>query len=233
MEWIVLAVQLIILAGVGTLILLTRNYLPSYANEKGKNLATREDVHEITDKIESVKAEYAKEIESLKSHLTAKSQILTLRYVKLTELKEKIAQMKSEGSILNILKAASTGDNPEEECMKYLRGLESQSRDLETMLLTYSHLFSIENRAKIKEKVEERGTYEITFVQDLSKVKELSDNDRKRALLESYAAKCNYHSDSMHILLTLVEEELEQVTRQIESGLPDLANPPDNQGLKQ
>jgi hypothetical protein len=38
--------------------LFTRRYLPSYAAENGKNLATNEDIKEITEKIEGVKAAF-------------------------------------------------------------------------------------------------------------------------------------------------------------------------------
>lgn len=41
-------------------------YLPGYLTEKGKNLATKEDVEHITDKIESVKAQYALLVEATK-----------------------------------------------------------------------------------------------------------------------------------------------------------------------
>jgi len=34
--------------------LLLKGYLPSYAREKGKNLATKEDIEVITDKVEAV-----------------------------------------------------------------------------------------------------------------------------------------------------------------------------------
>lgn len=46
---------------------LVRFYLPGYMKEKGKNLATKEDVADITNKIEQVKAEYAKQLEHYKS----------------------------------------------------------------------------------------------------------------------------------------------------------------------
>ncbi|MBN1929170.1 MAG: hypothetical protein JW764_06480 [Chlorobiaceae bacterium] len=49
--------------------LLLRNFFPSYSKEKGKNLATKEDIQGITEKIESVKAEYAKSIEAVKTKL--------------------------------------------------------------------------------------------------------------------------------------------------------------------
>ncbi|MGO9568089.1 MAG: hypothetical protein ACLP5H_11150 [Desulfomonilaceae bacterium] len=57
-------------------------FLASYLTAKGKNLATQEDVKKITDKIESVKIEYAKELESLKSELNAKFHAQTVRFEK-------------------------------------------------------------------------------------------------------------------------------------------------------
>lgn len=39
---------------------LIERFLPSYFSEKGKNLATKEDIKGITDKIESVRADYAR-----------------------------------------------------------------------------------------------------------------------------------------------------------------------------
>ncbi|MCB4792797.1 MAG: hypothetical protein LHV68_13085 [Elusimicrobia bacterium] len=35
-------------------------YFRNYLKKKGENIATKEDIHEITDKIESVKQTYAK-----------------------------------------------------------------------------------------------------------------------------------------------------------------------------
>lgn len=60
--------------GLGTVIgaavvyLLLKSFLPSYLSEKGKNLATKEDVASITDKVESVKTDYAKVLEELRSN---------------------------------------------------------------------------------------------------------------------------------------------------------------------
>ena len=47
--------------------LLLKIYLPGYLSEKGKNLATSEDIEKITQKIESVKLDYSKLLEELKS----------------------------------------------------------------------------------------------------------------------------------------------------------------------
>lgn len=49
----------LILAGVGSLVLL-RTGLPAYIAEKGKNLATREDIEEITRKIESIRGDISR-----------------------------------------------------------------------------------------------------------------------------------------------------------------------------
>ena len=45
-----------IVAGI-VVFFLIKYFLPGYLSEKGKNLATREDIVEITDKIEEVKAQ--------------------------------------------------------------------------------------------------------------------------------------------------------------------------------
>ena len=39
--------------------------IKSYYSEKGKNLATKEDIKDITDKMESVKLDYLRRIETL------------------------------------------------------------------------------------------------------------------------------------------------------------------------
>jgi hypothetical protein len=45
--------------------LIVKNFLPSYLIEKGKNLATREDVGAITKEIEDVKHQYAQQLQQL------------------------------------------------------------------------------------------------------------------------------------------------------------------------
>jgi hypothetical protein len=53
--------------GGGIIFLLIKSYIPSYLTEKGKNLATKEDIAAITDEIEGVKIGYASVLEELKS----------------------------------------------------------------------------------------------------------------------------------------------------------------------
>ena len=56
------------LLGAGILYLIIKSFIPSYLSEKGKNLATKEDIATITDKVESVKTDYAKVIEEVRSN---------------------------------------------------------------------------------------------------------------------------------------------------------------------
>jgi hypothetical protein len=68
----------IILLAVGLVYFLLNKTIPSYFSEKGKNLATKQDIGDITDKIESVKKIYQSEIEELKSSLAKEREITTL-----------------------------------------------------------------------------------------------------------------------------------------------------------
>lgn len=56
------------LVGGGIVFLLIKSFIPSYLSEKGKNLATKEDIATITDKVESVKTDYAKVLEEIRSN---------------------------------------------------------------------------------------------------------------------------------------------------------------------
>ncbi|MFV5215526.1 hypothetical protein ACLIIZ_17525 [Azonexus caeni] len=69
MNEILISLQILILLGIGCIFLL-RNYLFSYSSGKGKNLATKEDIEEITRKVEDVKSVYVAEIERLKMDLS-------------------------------------------------------------------------------------------------------------------------------------------------------------------
>jgi hypothetical protein len=53
-----------VVAGV-IVFLLLKSFLPSYLSEKAKNLATKEDVEVITDKIERVRGQYAENLQNL------------------------------------------------------------------------------------------------------------------------------------------------------------------------
>lgn len=63
---IMLLLQAITLLVIGWLI---KSYFPSYFSEKGKNLATKEDVGRITDEVERVRLLYAVDLERTKNEL--------------------------------------------------------------------------------------------------------------------------------------------------------------------
>lgn len=64
-----LAVHVVLLVSIFIGGLLIKIYLPGYIGEKAKNLATKEDIADITSKIEQVKVEYAKQLELYKSDI--------------------------------------------------------------------------------------------------------------------------------------------------------------------
>jgi len=58
MEAIIQIINILIIIAFGIILLFRRFYLPSYLNKKGENLATKEDIAEITKRIEAVKIEF-------------------------------------------------------------------------------------------------------------------------------------------------------------------------------
>lgn len=68
---------LLAIIGVGLLI---KFYLPPYFGEKGKNLATKEDIAGIEKEIQNVRSKYSHDLELLRSDLTKKSYIYGVQY---------------------------------------------------------------------------------------------------------------------------------------------------------
>lgn len=63
--------------GISSVVALLSRYVPAYLGEKGKNLATKEDIADITRKVEAVKAEYATELEAARDALRRQSAVET------------------------------------------------------------------------------------------------------------------------------------------------------------
>ena len=61
-------------------ILALRAFLPKYIEEKAKNLATKEDVGDITATIERVRSQYATDLERVRSDLTRSLNVHKLQY---------------------------------------------------------------------------------------------------------------------------------------------------------
>jgi len=63
--------------------LFIKNYFPSYMDEKGKNLATKEDIAEITRKSEEVQDEFRREYEKFSSDMKFKYDFYYKQYIEL------------------------------------------------------------------------------------------------------------------------------------------------------
>ena len=92
-------------------------FCASYISQKGKNLATREDIEKITDKIESVKIEYAKELEDLKSQLNVGVHVHTVAFEKefkvLEEVWERLIELRNSGEQFTPGFKSGSLDDPE------------------------------------------------------------------------------------------------------------------------
>ena len=95
---IVLILEILSVAGILVLIFLVRGYLPTYVTEKGKNLATKEDIAEITRQIEGAKAEYTHELEAVRAAIGSRLGIHQFRYQReydlLSHLAEKVIELR-------------------------------------------------------------------------------------------------------------------------------------------
>ncbi|MGB8952602.1 MAG: hypothetical protein WCC06_08035 [Candidatus Aminicenantales bacterium] len=60
MDYIILILNIVIVIGIWIATLLIKNALTSYLKKKGENLATKEDIRDITQKVESVKIDLNK-----------------------------------------------------------------------------------------------------------------------------------------------------------------------------
>ena len=78
---------------VGLVIGLFVHFLFRYFGKKGENLATKEDITAITDKMEIVKHEYAKQLESAKAELTIQLSTNSFRYEKEYEILKELMSL--------------------------------------------------------------------------------------------------------------------------------------------
>lgn len=80
MEWLIIILNAVFVFLLG---LFLKNYLPSYMDEKGKNLATKEDVQEITRKTEEVQKEFKEGFELFSSDVQFKYDFYFKQYSEL------------------------------------------------------------------------------------------------------------------------------------------------------
>lgn len=75
MEYLVFILNIIVVISILTIGLIVKNYVPKYISEKAKNLATKEDIEQITDQVESIKRQHAVELEKFKTELDVKAAL--------------------------------------------------------------------------------------------------------------------------------------------------------------
>lgn len=83
MEWIQIIIDVLIIIAIFLFGLFVKNYLPSYMSEKGKNLATKEDIQEITQKTEEVQQEFREKFELFSSDVRFKYNFYNRQYSEL------------------------------------------------------------------------------------------------------------------------------------------------------
>jgi hypothetical protein len=71
LDIVLLVLNIIIIVGVSVVSILGKGFF----SEKAKNLATKKDISEITEKIESIKSHYAHELEKSKAQLQVSSEL--------------------------------------------------------------------------------------------------------------------------------------------------------------
>lgn len=79
MELIANALLALNLGGLAVAALLFRGHLTSYVSEKGKNLASKEDLFHLTQIVEGIKALHTSELEHIKAGLLAEGQVTERR----------------------------------------------------------------------------------------------------------------------------------------------------------
>lgn len=72
--------------------LILGRFLPSYAAKKGENIATKEDIDEITSKIQAVKSRHRKAIESLRSELRRTAVEHEVRFSRLHQRRAEVIE---------------------------------------------------------------------------------------------------------------------------------------------
>ena len=69
-KWLIVGMNICTWVALFIVFIWLKKYLPDYLKEKGKNLATKEDIGEITDRIEAVKTDYARQLELFKNEIS-------------------------------------------------------------------------------------------------------------------------------------------------------------------
>ncbi|MDT7836908.1 hypothetical protein [Aquabacterium sp. OR-4] len=103
---------LLLLATIGVLWLVLRSFFPSYIGEKGKNLATKEDIAAITQKVEEVKEAYAKRLKELEhQNALVLEQLRSQQQLRLAAVERRLAAHQEAFTLWRRLVAAAHSDD--------------------------------------------------------------------------------------------------------------------------
>jgi hypothetical protein len=115
LETTAIILNLLVIAALG----IVAYFIPAYLKKKGENLATKEDIGEITRKVESIKHEYSADLESLKAAIGSQLYIHQTRYQNefniLKDLSEKIVELRDSALVLRPVADYADSNEPEEE----------------------------------------------------------------------------------------------------------------------
>lgn len=129
--------QLATLVALGIAALFFKTGLSSYMSDKGKNLATKEDIADITHKIESVKSLYQHEIERMRSAL---SVAVSRRNALAEQQRQAFLQFFDRcGEILDKL-SISPGDLPLEEGKAFAQHEQDTIRLFSAIVMDYNRM---------------------------------------------------------------------------------------------
>lgn len=98
MDTILTILNILVIISLGITAYFIKNYFPSYLKKKAENLATKEDVGEITKSVEAIKHDYSADLESLKAVIGSQLYIHQTRYQNefniLIDLSEKLIELR-------------------------------------------------------------------------------------------------------------------------------------------
>ena len=131
----ILVLQLVAIAGIGALGLLVRHYLAPRPAEQGNPLATKEDIAEITRRLEGAKAESARTLESVHAAIGSSLGTHQCRYQReydvLLQLSEKVVELRDATVTLRPeSEYVNPDESDDERTRRQLQRYTAASRDL-------------------------------------------------------------------------------------------------------
>lgn len=144
-HWILSSLNFIAVLMIGYLV---KDYFPKYFAKKAENLATKEDIAEITEKVEGVRSEYSTKLENLRSRLDRAKHAHQRQYDLELEVykslwKELVALRKATAALRPMMDAdleegKTEQDRKRERAMKFLEAFTQLEKTVEDNRPFYS-----------------------------------------------------------------------------------------------